>query len=115
MNTTTEGNYWSDYIGTPTYAIDEINKDYFLLLNPRNPPVGVTPPITTEGYDGFWHTANFTINLHAVDDLSGVEETFFKIDGGSISNVSEATLVVSVILVIVGFVYYLRARRKRRS
>jgi len=87
-NTTTEGNYWSDYTGTPLYTIDEDNKDYFPLSSPWNPPVDVTPPVTADDYDGLWHTANFTINLEAVDDLSGVKETYYKISGGSVSSVS---------------------------
>jgi len=87
-NTTTEGNYWSDYTGTPLYTIDEDNKDYFPLSSPWNPPADVTPPVTADDYDGLWHTANFTVNLEAVDDLSGVKETYYKISGGSVSSVS---------------------------
>ena len=33
-------------------------------------------------YDGLWHTSNFTITLTATDDLSGVAETYYKINDG---------------------------------
>lgn len=91
-NTTTEGNYWSDYTGTGPYKIDiyELtnNNDYFPLRNPWNLQVDVTPPVTGDDYDGLWHTANFTIHLSAVDDLSGIKETYYILNVGSLSNVS---------------------------
>jgi hypothetical protein len=43
-------------------------------------PWDVKPPFTTHNYDGLWHTTDFTINLAAVDDLSGIAETYYKIN-----------------------------------
>ncbi len=47
-----------------------------------------TPPTTSQDYDGLWQTTNFTINLTAVDDLSGVAETYYKINDGLTKTVS---------------------------
>jgi parallel beta-helix repeat protein len=47
-----------------------------------------TPPVTFHNYDGLWHTADFTINLTATDDPSGVAETYYRINNGPIQNVS---------------------------
>ncbi|UCE29504.1 MAG: PKD domain-containing protein, partial [Candidatus Bathyarchaeota archaeon] len=48
----------------------------------------VTPPVTTDNYDGAWHTSDFTINLTATDDLTGVAETYYSINDGTIRTVS---------------------------
>jgi len=101
-NTTAQGNYWSNYkqrypnaieldstgVWNTPYVIDATNKDNFPLMNPWNPPKDITPPITADNYDDLWHTENFYINLTAVDDLSGIKETYYIINGGQISNVS---------------------------
>jgi hypothetical protein len=41
-----------------------------------------TPPATVDNYDGLWRNESFVVNLSAVDDNSGVMETFYKIDDG---------------------------------
>lgn len=46
------------------------------------------PPTTIHDYDGLWHTTDLTINLTATDDLSGVAETYYKINNDPIKNVS---------------------------
>jgi len=46
------------------------------------------PPTTDDDYDDLWHTTNFRINLIATDDLSGVHETYYKINDGPIQNVT---------------------------
>ena len=46
------------------------------------------PPTTSDDYDGLWHTDNFTIRLNATDDLAGVFKTYYKINDGSIKEVS---------------------------
>ncbi len=46
-----------------------------------------TAPTTTDNYDGLWHNTDFAITLTAVDDLSGVAETYYKINGGQINSV----------------------------
>lgn len=45
-------------------------------------------PITNHHYDGLWHTTDFTINLTTTDDISGVAETYYKINNGPTKNVS---------------------------
>lgn len=47
-----------------------------------------TPPTTVHDYDGLWHTSDFTILLSATDDISGVAETYYKINDASTQNVS---------------------------
>ena len=47
-----------------------------------------TPPTTTDNYDGLWHNEDFYINLTAIDDQSGVNETYYIINGGDEQNVS---------------------------
>jgi hypothetical protein len=37
-------------------------------------------PVTTDDYDEAWHTSDFTITLTAVDDESGVTETYYRIN-----------------------------------
>jgi len=46
------------------------------------------PPITTHGFDGTmgdngWYTSCVTIELMAYDDISGVDITYYRIDGGT--------------------------------
>ena len=45
-------------------------------------------PITIHNYDGSWHNQDFDITLSATDDLTGVSETFYRINGGLIENVT---------------------------
>lgn len=47
-----------------------------------------TPPITTDDYDEKWHTSDFTITLSAIDDESGVAETYYRINDGSTKTLS---------------------------
>ena len=48
--------------------------------------VDTTPPVTTDDYNGQWHTSNFTINL-AAQDYFGVNQTYYKINGGATQTV----------------------------
>jgi parallel beta-helix repeat protein len=41
-----------------------------------------SPPVTTEDYDDSWHNCSFAVNLTASDDISGVLETYYRINGG---------------------------------
>jgi len=45
------------------------------------------PPVTVNDYDGAWHVADFTLTLTATDYQSGVAETYYRINNGSIQNV----------------------------
>jgi len=98
------GNYWSDYVGVDNYSgvyqnetssdgigdtpygIDANNEDRYSFIKPwgwdKNPPVSI------DGYDNVWRTADFTITLTATDDLSGVAETFYRINDGSTKTVN---------------------------
>jgi len=50
----------------------------------------VTPPTTTDDYDyNFsWHVSDFTINLNATDNDSGVAATYYRINSGPNQTVS---------------------------
>ncbi|MEM3618275.1 MAG: hypothetical protein QXK47_04275 [Candidatus Bathyarchaeia archaeon] len=48
----------------------------------------LVPPTTVASYNGLWHNKDFTIYLSASDDLSGVAETFYRINNGPTQNVS---------------------------
>ena len=48
----------------------------------------VNPPITVHDYDGLWHTTDFSINLLATDNHSGVAETYYKINNGATQRLS---------------------------
>ncbi|MGB9694075.1 MAG: FG-GAP-like repeat-containing protein, partial [Fervidobacterium sp.] len=50
--------------------------------------IDVNPPVTTHDYDGLWHTSDFQIKLNAADDLSGVRETFYRINSGPVKRLS---------------------------
>ncbi len=45
------------------------------------------PPVTTDNYDDLWHGTDFTITLTATDDVSGVANTYYKINGGPVKTV----------------------------
>ncbi len=51
-------------------------------------PGDVYPPVTSDDYDGLWHTTDFAITLTATDDYSGVNETLYRINNGQIKSVS---------------------------
>jgi thermitase len=48
--------------------------------------LGITPPITTDDYNGAWYTADFTINLVADDYVA--DQTYYRINGGPTQRVS---------------------------
>ena len=47
-----------------------------------------TAPVTVDNYDNSWHVVDYKINLAATDDLSGVAETYYKINDGPTQTVS---------------------------
>ncbi|MEM2599404.1 MAG: PKD domain-containing protein [Thermoproteota archaeon] len=46
------------------------------------------PPVTRALYEDVWHNSDFTITLEATDDMSGVAETYYRINNGMIKRVS---------------------------
>ena len=66
--------------------------DEFGLTNSTTTTITVlqdkSPPVTTDNYDGLWHNTDFTITLTATDNETGVAETYYKINGGSVKAVS---------------------------
>ncbi|MDD1777206.1 MAG: PKD domain-containing protein, partial [Candidatus Helarchaeota archaeon] len=46
-------------------------------------------PTTTDNYDGLWHVVDFSINLTASDNLTGVAVTYYKINDGILQNIGE--------------------------
>jgi parallel beta-helix repeat protein len=99
------GNYWSDYtgvdvysgpnqdkpgddgIGDTPYVIDENNQDNYPFMGPWTPQ-DMIQPATFDDYDGLWHTSEFTITLTAYDVWSGIKETYYRINEGSVQNIS---------------------------
>jgi PKD repeat protein len=69
-----------------TYTINLTVTDNDGLTHSSTESITVTedsaPPTTLREYDGLWHAADFTINLTASDDLSGVAETYYRINDG---------------------------------
>jgi len=107
------GNYWSDCRGNDTmsgpgqnvagsdgildaaYNVrqdnleDSVNLDPYPLQSPVWPG-DITPPRTTDDYREYYQairSADFTVNLTAVDDLSGVNDTYYTIDSGPVMSV----------------------------
>ncbi|MEM3964526.1 MAG: PKD domain-containing protein [Thermofilaceae archaeon] len=56
----------------------------FLVAEKRD----VNPPVTRAIYEDTWHRADFTITLEAKDDLSGVAETYYRVNNGPARRVS---------------------------
>jgi large repetitive protein len=44
--------------------------------------VDLKAPVTTSDADDAWHAGAVTVNLTATDDLSGVDKTYYTVDGG---------------------------------
>jgi len=106
----TGGNYWSDYrdrypnvwdeyqgegqdvpgsdlIWDSPYVIDKDNRDRYPFVTPYGELFDFTAPITTDDYDGLWHNKDFVVTLTAFDDLSGVAETCYRINNGTLKRV----------------------------
>lgn len=99
------GNFWSDYagadlysgpyqnetgsdgIGDTPYVIDALNSDRYPLMTPYV-HLDSAAPSTINTYNGLWRSTDFTIYLLATDELSGVKETYYRINDGPTQNVS---------------------------
>ena len=80
------------FITSGEYNVTLTVTDEFSFQNNTSTTITVlednTPPVTTDDYDGTWHTSDFTISLTAVDDGSGVAETYYRINQGGVKAVS---------------------------
>jgi hypothetical protein len=47
-----------------------------------------TPPTTSHDYDDGWHSQDFVITLGGTDNESGISETYYRVNNGSIQNIS---------------------------
>ena len=56
----------------------DVDGDYEIYLIAQD----IEAPVTIDDYNDQWHTTNFTITLNANDDVSGVAETYYKINDG---------------------------------
>ena len=57
-------------------------------INNGSVMVDVTAPSTSDDYVDMWHTSDITITLTASDATSGVDETYYEINGGATKSVS---------------------------
>jgi len=85
-NTNNDGRSWQRY---PNGRDTDSSSDWSFRTSTKGvsnggeapePGMDKTPPTTTDNYDGKWHNTDFTITLTATDDLSGVDETYYKIN-----------------------------------
>ncbi len=75
-------------LGTYVVSLTITDNDGATDMAYRNVTIfDVTPPVTIDDYDGLWHTSDFTINLTATDDLSGVQTIYYIINDGPVMNV----------------------------
>jgi PKD repeat protein len=49
-----------------------------------------SPPVTTDSYDGAWHSSDFIVNLTATDQGSGVSGTYYRINGAQTQNIGSS-------------------------
>jgi hypothetical protein len=79
------GDFDDGHYGLEVAVVGEMGKAVYLIA--RAEYEDQTPPTTLDDYDGLWHCTDFTITLTAKDDLSGVKETFYKINNGPVMSV----------------------------
>jgi len=108
------GNFWSDYrnrygglednyrgkeqdeegtdgiLDNPYIVFtDPKNVDHYPLAKPFGKIPDSNPPVTIDDYEEKWRNNDFMINLNASDNLSGVQEIFYRINDGPVLSVYE--------------------------
>jgi len=79
---TTAGDFYVTLTVTDEYGFQNNTSTTVTVLE------DTVPPITTHNYDGAWRTSDFTIALSAVDEESGVAETYYRINDGETKTLS---------------------------
>jgi hypothetical protein len=68
--------------GTHTLIIVDVNAELQVTVT-------VLPsPVTSDDYDGLWHSADFTIALTCGDDGNGIGPTYYRINNGPVKSVA---------------------------
>jgi hypothetical protein len=92
-----DGGSWRGYTGTFTVSTDGTHKvDYYSVDNAGNREstksvsfkIDQTDPVTTHSLSGEmgendWYVSDVEVTLDAIDATSGIDETKYRIDGGS--------------------------------
>jgi parallel beta-helix repeat protein len=85
-----DGSYTLKAIAVGTTLIEEtFSREAQKTILVSGVPPDTTPPTTLHDYDDLWCTSDLTITLTAIDEVSGIAETYYSINNGSIETVSE--------------------------
>src|SRR6266849_9762358 len=70
------------------------NAEAFTVMIDKTPPVTTTSVVSgTLGTNG-WYTSDVTVSLSATDNLSGIQNIYYQIDGGSVQIYSGSAFAV---------------------
>jgi C1A family cysteine protease len=72
----------STNLGTHTLRILDANAELQVTVTV------LSSPVTSDDYDGSWHSADFTMTLTCGDDGNGVGNTYYRINNGLVKSVA---------------------------